>query len=215
MEQVNFADGADGPIAHPFHDVAAIFGSMPLVAHLRRDFVLAGGGHHGAHFPHAVRQGLLAVDVLPHFHGDNGSDGMSVIGGSNHHAVNLLVQFVQHDAPVVEALSLRVLLHDFRGDVSGGPLRLGSPVHITDGNNILAGKFAQSPGAVGADPDKSQIHFVAGGAPVPRGRERWYPEWLRLPGPRSQSEIPGAIHFCSPCLNSPSAVTIRLPAVGF
>src|SRR5690242_13455738 len=40
---MDFADGSDGVVRNEFAESASVFGSLALIAHLRGDFMLAGG----------------------------------------------------------------------------------------------------------------------------------------------------------------------------
>ena len=81
-------------------------GGRPLVAHLGGDLPLDGGLAHQAGLVRRVGQRLLAVDVLPHPHRHQGGGGVGVVGGADHHGVDLWTHLFEQLPEV--AVRLRV-----------------------------------------------------------------------------------------------------------
>ena len=138
---VSFPNRPDGAIADPLHHGAAIFGGMALNARLHDGFgVPLFGGYHCSHLMDRVRQRLLAVDVFAHFHRRYGGVGMGVVGGAHHHRIHRFVHFLEHRAPIVKAFRRWVLLHGFYRRPWAAT---SAPVHVAQGNDILAGQFPE------------------------------------------------------------------------
>src|SRR6266702_1524973 len=120
LKDVHFHDFANGAVLHPLDDAAHVLRGMALKAGLRGLMgIFLRGLHHGAHFIDIVGKRLFAVDVLAALHGGQCGDGMSVVGGGDDDCVDLLVHLVEHDAPVVEALRVRVFLNGGGGHIVG------------------------------------------------------------------------------------------------
>src|ERR1039458_1907179 len=149
---MHFADGA-GP--YILAEATRKLRGLALLPHLPGPFRLAGGLCQVPRFPHRMGKRLLAIDMLAALDGLHRRKGVVVIRSSDDDSVDLL-HLVEHLAVVGELLSLGILLEYVAGMV---------PVHIAQGDNILALQLAEIMGALSSDSDTGQVELL-----VRRGR---------------------------------------------
>ena len=161
MHFLNFANGA---VLHPLNDTEYILRGMALEAGLRGLMrIFLRGLHHGAYFIDIVGKRFFAIDVLAALHGRQCCDGMGVVGSGDDNRVDLLVQLVEHDAPVVIAFHVRVFLNRGGGHIVGARAELGgrAPIHVAEADDVLARQHSDVGPSGDADADERDVELVA------------------------------------------------------
>ena len=140
---------------------------IQLVAHLGGDAVLRGQLGEKAGLVHGAGKRLLAVDVLAGHDGVRSDDGVRVVRGGDHHGIGLVQHLIEHHAPVLVALGVRVALEDVRGIL---------PVHVAEADDLFGLQAAEDAGAPAADTDAENLVTVgenfAGNHGKPEGGRR-------------------------------------------
>ena len=126
---------------------------MALVAHLRDDAVFLRGLGHRTALVDGVRQRLFAIDVLAVLHRGNCDDGVVMVGRADDDGVDPLGDLVEHCAEVAKLLRLRVVGKHPRGV---------APVHVAQGDDVVAGHAADVAPAHSADADAGDVQLLAG-----------------------------------------------------
>ena len=98
-------------------------------------------------------QRLFAIDVLSGCDGLGCDDGVSVVGGGDHHCVSLVKHLVEHHAVVVVALCLRVPVEYVRGVL---------PVDIAESDDVLRFHLLQVSGTTSSDTYTEDVELVVG-----------------------------------------------------
>ena len=129
-------------------------------AHLGGDAVLRGQLGQEAGLIHGTGERLLAIDVLASHDRVRGDDGVRVVRGGDHHGIGLVQHLVEHHAPVLVTLGVRVALEDVRGIL---------PVHVAEADDLLGLQAAEDAGAPAADTDAENLEFA-----VQRGRSPFF-----------------------------------------
>ena len=116
--RVNLLHFTDHAVADEPRGQAIFDGRVNLVSHLGDDALLLRPEAQLAAFPHGVREGLFAVDVLAAPHRGDGSECVHVVGRGDGHGVHGVAEFFEHDAEVCEVRRARMV------GVSRGKVRL-------------------------------------------------------------------------------------------
>ena len=152
-----------------------------LVAHLGGHFVLHRRVRQQLRFPSRSGQGLLAIDVLAVLHGEQRNGRVHVIGGGDHHRIDVLALRLEHLAIVFVLPGVGVL----REAVGRALL-----VHVAQRNDVLGGGGAhQNRGTAHADPDRRDIQLLVRRLVAHRGKRLWAAE----PAPRDRSRQQRAV----------------------
>ena len=159
-EGLDAGDLADLAVPDPVADLADAFAGSALVAHLGGDAVLRGQLGQKAGLVHGTGERLLAVDVLAGHDRVRGDDGVRVVRGGDHHGIGLIEHLVEHHAPVLVALGVRIALEDVRGIL---------PVHVAEADDFFGLQAAEDAGAPAADTDAENLEFA-----VQRGRSPFF-----------------------------------------
>ena len=107
--RVDFLYLADHAVANEPRGEAIFDGRVNLVSHLGDDALLLRPEAQLAAFPHGVREGLFAVDVLAAPHRCDGSERVHVVGRGDDHGVHGVAEFFEHDAEVCEVRRARMV----------------------------------------------------------------------------------------------------------
>ncbi len=150
---MDFAHFADDTGPDQFAEAAGVFGGLALVAHLGGDFCLAGSLCEEAGFVDGVGEGFLAVNVFAALDGLHGGEGVPVVGGGDHHGVDLF-DIIQHLSEVSELASLGVAFE--------GVSRVGL-VNVTEGYDVFAFELPQIGCPLAADADARDVELAARG----------------------------------------------------
>ena len=89
-----------------FHSFTQSVLRRTLVAHLSDNTHLLRRLTHNASFPNRVRQRFLAIHMFFHSHRVDGGNGMGVVGRTDRDDVDLVTQFIQHFAIILELFGL-------------------------------------------------------------------------------------------------------------
>ena len=151
---MRLTDRPDGAGLDEFDHAAVIVGGVDLRAHLRGDcaasleiLVL-----HQPGFANGVGQRLLAIDVFACPHRRDGGQRVMMVGGADHHAVDLRV--ADDLAPVGERPGVGKLF----------PRLVERPrIDVAEGDDILAFDAARVSPSASADADDRQVQLFVGG----------------------------------------------------
>ena len=171
-----------------------VFAGVDQVAHLGDALVLFGRLHHGPAFLDAVRQRLLAVDVLAGLAGQDGRNPVPVVGRGDHDRVDVFA--VEHPAKIAVGLrrSARRRL---------GPVEVGL-VDVADRRDLDLRKLLEcidQAGPHAADADEAQHDLLA-------GRDGRPARFSSAPG-----RLPGRFAHGRPAfLGASACATARAPA---
>ena len=148
---VDLAHGPDDARLEPLANLPGPLPGMPLVSHLRRHAVLAGGRGQGTGLGHGARQRLLAVDVLAPPHRLHRDDGVRMVRRCDDHRIEVCLA-VEH-LPVVCV------------DASGRELAkraCGEPqVGVAQRSDVLAATAPNIGAPPAADPDSGDVERIA------------------------------------------------------
>ncbi len=171
---VALAHPADGACLHQLDDAAVVVAGVDLRAHLRRDAGGRGGFADDARLLHVVGERLLAVDVLPQLQRGQRGEGVGVLGGADHHGVELAGMV--EETPEVHLLA--------RVREGGGRLVEGVAVHVAQRGDVLARDALQvraAPATAADDGEPQPLSGLGaedgrargpdGGSQLARGRE--------------------------------------------
>ena len=149
---VDLVNLADGSVPDRFAQQAHLLAGLALVAHLRRDLVLARRLRHRAGLIHGVRQRFLAVDMLTAFDGCHGGHRVAVVRRRDDHSVDVRILLVQHFPEVFVLPGVRV---------ASKRSRCVAPVHVAQGDNVLALECLQVPGPLTSHADARDVQLFA------------------------------------------------------
>ena len=89
-----------------------------------------------------------------------GDNRVRVVRGGDHHGIGLVQHFIEHHAPVLVALGVRIALEDVRGIL---------PVHVAEADDLFGLQAAEDAGTPAADTDAEDLEFA-----VQRGRSPFF-----------------------------------------
>ena len=137
-------------------------GGVALIAHLADDLIIVRGFFQRSDLPDVVGERLFHIDVFSRLHRGHGRGKVRVIGRGNHHGVDLLAHFIEHDAQILEALGFRILLIGFRR---------GLIAHIAQSDDIFIRTGLHINAAPPADAIRGDINFRVGRLAGPANTE--------------------------------------------
>lgn len=176
---VDFRDIADCSGTHHFHESADAAGRMALIADLRHEVLLARNLPQGAEFRDAVRQWLLAVDVLPKPHRRHGSREVRVVRRRHEHGINAIRHLIEHLPEITEALCLRMLSE---------AVRRPSVIDVAQGDHILMRHAAQVGSALTTAANHRQPDPVVGRLLLPLSAQHSRSHNLKSKGSSGRKE---------------------------
>ena len=148
---VDPAHGPDDARLEPLANLPGPLPGMPLVSHLRRHAVLAGGRGQGAGLGHGARQRLLAVDVLAPPHRLHRDDGVRMVRRCDDHRIEVGLA-VEHLPVVCVDASGRELAKGARGKTEVG---------VAERRDVLAATTPNVGAPPAADPDSGDVERIA------------------------------------------------------
>ena len=92
--------------------------------------------------------------MLAGLDGGGGDDRVRMVRGGDHDGICLGKQFVEHHAPVLVALRVRIALEDVRGIF---------PVHVAEADDLLGLQAPEDAGAATADAHAENLQFAVQG----------------------------------------------------
>ena len=142
-------DLAEVASLHPLHGILNALGAASLCAGLDNLFVLPGGVHQLAAFPHVVAHGLLHVNILAGLDSPDGGEAVPVVRGSHSYHVEFLL--FEHHADVLIAgdfvFGCAGFEHLFVDITQGGELHALLPLlHALDGTNVAVAAATKADG---------------------------------------------------------------------
>ena len=144
--------GPMAPVWMSLHHTPVVVGRVNLGPHLRGEARFGGRLANNAGFPDAMRQGLLAIDVLAEMDGRHDGKGMCVLRRGHDHRVNIL-------AGVVELAEVHVF--PGLGILGGGGVEVVF-VDVAQRHDVLAADFGGIRGPASARADDRDIQFLVG-----------------------------------------------------
>src|ERR1035437_9174606 len=151
---VGFADLANDAAPHQLDSATQAITGAALVPHLGHDFVLERGLTHDSRFMHGAGEGLFTIDMFTPLHGRHGGYGVSVVGGGDHHRIDLFAHLVQHPPEISEPPRLGMLLEDIARPFL---------VHVTQTNEVhtRAGNVVEVTSSLTAHTDAGEFQLFS------------------------------------------------------
>ena len=150
---MHFADMAYAAGLEDFDSDAEGFAGMMVYSHLCHDICVSGGLGEQACFVDGVGEGFFAINVLTHFDGHHGGDGVGVVRGGDDDGVDVFF-LVEHSAEVAVLWDAGVELVGF-----GCPLF----IDVAKSDDVFRGELSDVSLALTAGTDKGDVELFARG----------------------------------------------------